>query len=103
MFKRIDHVEIVPENAAHERGHLSPAGRYSNGDYFHRSPRAEIRNPWQTGYRGIALEVVNMAKTVDYLKGRGISITCEPLDLGDSYRGEIRGPDGLFIELRQWK
>jgi glyoxylase I family protein len=27
----------------------------------------------------------------------------EPVDLGDSFRGEIRDPDGLILELRQWK
>jgi hypothetical protein len=27
----------------------------------------------------------------------------EPVDLGHSLRGEIRDPDGLIIELRQWK
>ena len=27
----------------------------------------------------------------------------EPVDLGYSFRGEIRDPDGLILELRQWK
>ncbi len=44
-----------------------------------------------------------MAKTVDYLEAKGIAIVLEPVDLGDSFRGEIRDPDGLIIELRQWK
>ncbi len=44
-----------------------------------------------------------MAKAVEYLKGKGVDIALEPVDLGDSLRGEIRDPDGLIIELRQWK
>ena len=44
-----------------------------------------------------------MEKAVDYLRGKGIAIALEPADLGDSFRGEIRDPDGLIIELRQWK
>jgi glyoxylase I family protein len=40
---------------------------------------------------------------VAHLKSKGIEITIPPVDLGDSFRGEIRDPDGLIIELRQWK
>jgi catechol 2,3-dioxygenase-like lactoylglutathione lyase family enzyme len=66
-------------------------------------PGPKPSTPWNVGYLGIALEVDDMAKTVEYLKGKGIAIAVEPVDLGDSYRGEIRDPDGLIIELRQWK
>jgi catechol 2,3-dioxygenase-like lactoylglutathione lyase family enzyme len=65
------------------------------------NPKSEVL--WEVGYRGIALEVEDMAKAVDYLQGEGIAIALEPVDLGDSFRGEIRDPDGLIIELRQWK
>jgi hypothetical protein len=44
-----------------------------------------------------------MTRAVDYLKGKGVAIAREPVDLGDSFRGEIRDPDDLIIELRQWK
>jgi hypothetical protein len=44
-----------------------------------------------------------MAEAVEYLKGKGIDLAVEPVDLGGSFRGEIRDPDGLIIELRQWK
>jgi glyoxylase I family protein len=44
-----------------------------------------------------------MAKAVEYLKSQGIAMARQPVDLGDSFRGEIRDPDGLIIELRQWK
>ena len=67
------------------------------------NPKLKSEVPWEVGYRGIALEVEDMAKAVDYLEGKGIAIAREPVDLGDSFRGEIRDPDGLIIELRQWK
>ena len=43
-----------------------------------------------------------MESAVDYLKSKGIQMAVEPVDMGNSYRGEIRDPDGLTIELRQW-
>ncbi len=66
-------------------------------------PRPKSENPREIGYRGIALEVDDMAMAVDYLKSKGIAMSREPTDLGNSFRGEIRDPDGLLIELRQWK
>mgnify|MGYP003454929424 FL=1 len=66
-------------------------------------PKPKSNNPWEVGYRGIALEVDNMATAVNYLKDKGIAMAQEPIDLGNSFRGEIRDPDGLIIELRQWE
>ena len=127
MFKRIDHVEIVPRDAE------KTIDFYLNILNFKMKSRIEVKmppmkeviylelgdtvieiisadhpnpksdEPWEVGYRGIALEVEDMAKAVEYLKGKGIGIAREPVDLGDSFRGEIRDPDGLIIELRQWK
>lgn len=127
MFKRVDHVEIVPRNAE------KTIDFYVNILGFRIRSRNEVKMPpmreviylelgdtmieiistddpkpkdevlWEVGYRGIALEVEDMAKAVDYLRGKGIGIAREPVDLGDSFRGEIRDPDGLIIELRQWK
>lgn len=65
------------------------------------SPKTEAL--WEVGYRGLALEVTNMAEAVNYLQNKGVAIAVKPVDLGDSVRGEIRDPDGLMIELRQWK
>jgi len=65
--------------------------------------RPKSGNPWEIGYRGIAIEVDDMATAMDYLKGKGIAIAQEPIDLGNSFRGEIRDQDGLIIELRLWK
>ena len=127
MFKRVDHVEIVPRNAEktidfyvnilgfrirsrndvkvppmREVIYLELADtviEIISAD----DPKPKSEEPWEVGYRAIALEVEDMAKAVDYLKGKGIAIAREPVDLGDSLRGEIRDPDGLIIELRQWK
>ena len=127
MFKRVDHVEIVPMNAEktidfyvniigfrirsrnevkmppmREVIYLELGGtviEIISAD----NPKLKSEVPWEVGYRGIAFEVDDMAKAVDYLEGKGIAIAREPVDLGDSFRGEIRDPDGLIIELRQWK
>ncbi len=127
MFKRIDHVEIVPRNSeetidfyVHVLGfkmksrHQVKAPPMKEVIYLELgdtvieiistdrpAPRSE--NAWEIGYRGLALEVEDMKTAVEYLKSKGIAIAREPVDLGDSLRGEIRDPDGLIIELRQWK
>ena len=127
IFKRVDHVEIVPRDAE------KTIDFYVNILGFKIKNRNEVKMPpmreviylelgdtvleiisaddpkpqndiaWEIGYRGIALEVENMTVAVEYLKKKGIAIALEPADIGDSFRGEIRDPDGLIIELRQWK
>ena len=127
MFKRVDHVEVVPGNAektidfyvnilgfrirSRNEVKMAPMREViylGLGDTTIEiisaddlKPKSEIL--WEVGYRGIALEVEDMAKAVHYLRGKGMAIAREPADLGDSFRGEIRDPDGLIIELRQWK
>ena len=127
MFKRVDHVEIVPMNAektidfyvniigfrikSRNEVKMPPMREViylELGDTVIEiisadDPKPKSETPWEVGYRGIALEVEDMTKAVDYLEGKGIAIAREPVDLGDSFRGEIRDPDGLIIELRQWK
>ena len=127
IFKRVDHVEIVPKDAE------KTIGFYVNILGFRIKSRNEVKMPpmreviylelgdtvieiisvddpkpksetaWAIGYRGIALEVEDMTTAVDYLQNKGIATALEPVDLGDSFRGEIRDPDGLILELRQWK
>ena len=127
IFKRVDHVEIVPRNAE------KTIDFYVNILGFRIKSRNEVKMPpmreviylelgdtvieiisaddpkpkaeiaWEVGYRGIALEVEDMTTAVDYLQSKGIAIVLKPVDLGDSFRGEIRDPDGLILELRQWK
>ena len=50
----------------------------------------------------MAIEVEDMDKAVEYLKSKGVKISTPPVSLGPSKRGEIKDPDGLVIELRQW-
>jgi catechol 2,3-dioxygenase-like lactoylglutathione lyase family enzyme len=127
IFKRVDHVEIVPRDPertidfytnilnfqiksrnAVKKPPMQEVIYLELGDTVieiisvdNAAPKSE--EPWQIGYRGIALEVENMAKAVEYLKGKSVELAVEPVDLGGSFRGEIRDPDGLIIELRQWK
>jgi catechol 2,3-dioxygenase-like lactoylglutathione lyase family enzyme len=127
IFKRVDHVEVIPRDPertidfytgilnfkiksrnAVKKPPMQEVIYLELGDTVieiisidNATPKSEV--PWQVGYRGIALEVQNMAKAVEYLKGKSIDMAVEPVDLGDSFRGEIRDPDGLIIELRQWK
>jgi catechol 2,3-dioxygenase-like lactoylglutathione lyase family enzyme len=54
------------------------------------------------GYRMIALEVEDMQRAAEYLKGKGFDIVWGP-KVTDTYaRAEIRDPNGYGIELRQW-
>ncbi len=54
------------------------------------------------GYRGMALEVEDMQKTVAYLKTKGIEIVWGPIVREKYARAEICDPNGYRIELRQW-
>lgn len=127
MFKRIDHVEIVPSNVERtldfyqtilgfnlkvrvqvDAPPMKEVIYLQLGDTMievisAEKPAAKSQEAWQVGYRAIALEVEDMEKTVEYLREKGIEMAREPVDLGTSIRGEIRDPDGLTIELRKWK
>ncbi len=127
MFKRIDHVEILPADpertirfyqtvlqftlaARHpvdspllkEVAYLKLADTMVEV-LIARAPKPPAAEPAQVGYRLLALEVEDMAKVVAYLAGHGVAPTWGPVTLGTSIRAEIRDPDGLPIELRQWK
>jgi glyoxylase I family protein len=56
----------------------------------------------QVGFRTMAIEVGDMDRAIEYLKGKGVEVSWGPVTLGTSKRAEIRDPDGLSIELRQW-
>ena len=125
MFKKIDHVEIVPTDINRTiEFYVSVLGFKLKERYpVPMPPMREIaflelggsvielisaenpaaqRKQWETGYRAIAIEVENMAAAVDYLKGKGVPATWGPMVIGNSVRAEIQDPDGLLIELRQW-
>lgn len=127
MFKKIDHVELVPKDAdttirfytdvldfretSRHKIDMPPLKEVIYlrlGDTVMEivsidQPKPRPQTPWQTGYHAIALEVEDMTQAVEYLKTRGIHPSRQPVDLGDSFRAEIQDPDGLTIELRQWK
>jgi glyoxylase I family protein len=50
----------------------------------------------------MAIEVDDMDEAIEYLKGKGVEVLREPVKIGTSRRAEIKDPDGLSIELRQW-
>ncbi|MBI2861143.1 MAG: VOC family protein [Chloroflexi bacterium] len=126
MFKRIDHIEIIPvdfdramdfytnvlgfkvkERKRIDRPPLMEIAYIALGDSVIEMMSVSEKSPasgqeWQVGYKRIALEVENMDRAIEYLKSRGVRISREPVNLGASRRAEIEDPDGLSIELRQW-
>lgn len=125
MFKRIDHVEIIPKDIEEtiafytgvlgfkvkERNKmnmpaLSEISYLTLGDTMiellaFKTPPAAPEGPF-VGYRMLALEVDDMDKTVEYLNGKGVAITRGPTTMGKTKRAEIKDPSGISIELRQW-
>ena len=129
MFKRIDHVEIVtdqPERTAEfytnvlgfsekRRDRIErPGGSAVNLVYLDLggttvelisyeglavdpAPQSE-----HLGYRMIALEVDDMEKAAEELKGKGVDIVWGPVFRPGYARAEICDPNGYRIELRQW-
>jgi glyoxylase I family protein len=125
MFKRIDHLELIPldigktisfytdilgfsvkERLVIDMPPLRGIAYLTLGDTM--VEFLDVENPkpvpptWTAGYMAMALEVDNMDYTVAYLKGKGVEIVWGPTDIGGPIRAEIRDPDGLTVELRQW-
>jgi len=127
VFKRIDHVEIVPAN--YERTikfytevlgfQMKPRKKIDRpplqeiiylvlGDTMVevmsvKNPSPPLSAPYEVGYKRIALEVDDMDKAIAYLKSKGVTISLAPVNLETSRRAEILDPDGLSIELREWQ
>jgi glyoxylase I family protein len=126
MFKRIDHVEIIPRDIEVTLDFYTSILSFKLKERVKvdvpplqeviylvlndtmlellsvKNPSPPSQETWQTGYRMIALEVTDMDKALDYLKRKGIQPSWGPVNLGKSRRAEIKDPDGLTIELRQW-
>jgi glyoxylase I family protein len=126
MFKRIDHVEIIPGNVEKALAFYNYVLGFKIKERVKVSvppmqeviyltlndtmlelisvtdPSSPSIEQWQVGYKMMALEVTDMDKALNYLKSKGISPTWGPVNLGNSKRAEIKDPDGLSIELRQW-
>ncbi len=125
MFKRIDHVEITSGNlersirfyqeifgfALKERMKPSSPGIeeiafLTLGDTMLellaiKNSAPPPKGP-QVGFRSMAIEVDDMDRAIAYLRGKGVAVSWGPVTLGKSKRAEIRDPDGLSVELRQW-
>ena len=66
-------------------------------------PDAEpISEKPQVGYRMMAITVDDMPSAIKYLREKGVTISREPMSLGESWRGEFLDNNGLAIEIRQW-
>ncbi|MBI4291425.1 MAG: VOC family protein [Betaproteobacteria bacterium] len=126
MFKRIDHVELIPRDLEKtidfytkvlgfsvksrqkkEAGPMKEIVYLTLGDtmmeLLDMKDAPDIApDTRRIGYRMIALEVEDMDKTFDYLKTKGILPSVAPVTLGTSKRAEILDPNGNSIELRQW-
>jgi glyoxylase I family protein len=127
MFRRIDHVEIVPADlerslrfysdvlgfrlksrVAVDAPPLREVVYLTLGDTMLELLRvddlpAPSYEPWQVGCRGLALEVDDMGAAIEALAEKGVRPVVGPTDLGASLRAEIRDPDGVMVELREWK
>ena len=125
MFKRIDHVEITSGNLERSiRFYKEVFGFVLKERIKPPSPEIEeiafltlgdtmlellaIKNSAppakspQVGFRTMAIEVDDMDRAIEYLKSKGVEVSKSPVTLGTSKRAEIKDPDGLIIELRQW-
>lgn len=126
MFKRIDHVEIIPrdfdaslsfycdtfgfrvrQQMKVDAPPLEEVAYLELGDTVLElmkvsSCELEEWTPWSSGYKRIALEVEDMGEAVACLAEKGVGVTWGPYDLGDSKRAEVQDLDGLSIELREW-
>jgi len=126
MFKRVDHIEIVPSDldrtikfytevlgfrlqrrqkatapspsAAQETAFVELNGILIEM-FSVNDPAPASKERWQVGYRRMALEVDDMDKLAENLKAKGVEVTIRPGPGGASRMGEIRDPDGLSIQL----
>ncbi|MCZ7662952.1 MAG: VOC family protein [Thermoleophilia bacterium] len=126
MFRRIDHVEIVPsdfersiefytemlgfsvrERLTIDRPPLRDIAFLKLGDTVLElldieGVTALVGEGPRVGYRMMALEVESMDEALAYLSGKGIEPSMPPFPSGSGFRAEIQDPDGLPIEIRQW-
>lgn len=56
----------------------------------------------QVGVRMFALRLKDMDKELENLKKLGVEVSQPPRLIGTSKRAEIKDPNGISIELRQW-
>ena len=127
MFKRVDHIEIVPSNLERtlnfyteilgfkiqgRRKMESPSSPVQETAFVElngiliemfsiKDPAPVSTEQWQVGYRRMALEVEDMDKLVEHLKTKGIELSMGPVAMGTTKMAELMDPDGLSIQLMQ--
>lgn len=125
MIKRIDHVELVTDDIERaiqfytevlgfhvrsrqklDRPEFREIAFVTLGDtmleLIHAVQPAPLSEGLRIGLRMFALEVDDMEEEIDRLKCKGVEVSRLPVTLGTSKRAEIKDPDGVSIELRQW-
>lgn len=127
MFKRIDHVEIISSEINRSLKFYTEVLGCEIKQILHmeckpfkkviylslgdsmieildmKNPKTSVETETRVGYRAMALEVEDMDSALASLRETGVEPVWGPADLGDSIRAEIKDPDGLTIELRQWR
>jgi len=130
VFRKIDHVEIVtneperseafytgvlgfkvvfrdsvplPGNARLDIVYLDLGGTAVELLKYGGVPAEPAPQKLQLGYRMMALEVDDMRKALEYLKGKGVDPVWGPVYREKYDRAEIRDPNGYHIELRCWR
>ncbi|TRO53232.1 VOC family protein [Candidatus Bathyarchaeota archaeon] len=63
---------------------------------------APIPSQPHVGYRMMAVTVDDMQAAIAHLRKHGVKITREPVNLGESMRGEFQDNNGVTIEIRKW-
>ena len=131
MFKKVDHVELVPTNLERSlkfyteilgfkiqwrhKAEIPPAeelvfielGGTSIELFSAKNLAPALKGKWQVGWRRIALQVDDLDKAIKYLKAKGVEISSGPVAVEGPVAGkplklaEIKDPDGLSIELIQ--
>ena len=126
LFKRIDHVEIIPSDFEKSLAFYCDVLGFKAGERYAvdmpplreivyltlgdtvlellsvKDPAQASAEAWQVGYRMMALEVADMDEALAYLADHDVKPVWGPMDLGGPKRAEITDPDGLGIELRDW-
>jgi glyoxylase I family protein len=125
MFKRIDHIEIVTTDAEKSLEFYTGILEFAikSRREMDRPPMKEIiflelndtmlellvmkgvptvSTEQRVGYRMMAIEVEYMDKAIDYLKSNGVEISGKPRTMVSTKRAEIKDPNGVSIELRQY-
>ena len=126
MFNAIDHVEIVTRNMEESikfytevLGFEVKSSRKMDGsrgvteiafltlgestlELLEFPDAAPIPEQPCVGYRMMSVTVDDMQAANEHLKKHGVTISREPVSLGESMRGEFKDNNGVTIEIRKW-